>query len=250
MKSKERFLVFLAIVMMAGSAIYGQCDPDPDCVDDDDVPGQFCPLDLPDGAVNVLYDETITVIPPASYVVPGFELEVTILYIQIDSVLNLPAGIDYYPNEDTLYPGTAYCIQLNGTPTQVGKDTLELYISATVDFGDPPIKAQVTDDTSLVINIRETLGIDPKPGSAFQVYQNTPNPFTEQTRLDYYMPFKGHIELYVYNLQGVLVHQETEMVPPGEQSFRFDGKGLPPGTYLYRVRNGESIISGKLIKTR
>jgi hypothetical protein len=248
MKNKERFLILLAILMMAGIRANGQCTPDPDCKDDDDTPGQFCPLDLPDGVINMEYDETITVIPPAAYEISGFN--VTILYIQIDSVLNLPPGIDYFPSADTLYPDTAYCIQLTGTPTQLGVDTLELYISATADVFGTPTKAQVVDDTTLRIRINETVSIAPKEGSEFQVYQNVPNPFSELTRLDYYMPFSGEIELNVYNLQGVQVHHEAELVSPGEHSFGFDGKGLPPGTYIYRVKNHHSSISGKLIKSR
>jgi len=102
MKHRDRFLILLAICMMAGLRAYAQCTPDPDCVDDDDKPGQFCPLDLPDGVLNMEYDETVTVIPPGNFEISGFN--VTILYIQIDSVLNLPAGIDYFPSADTLRP--------------------------------------------------------------------------------------------------------------------------------------------------
>jgi len=248
MKNKERFLILLAILMLAGIRTYGQCTPDPNCEDNDDIPGQFCPLDLPDGALNVEYDETVTVIPPANFEISGFN--VTILYIQIDSVLDLPPGIDFFPNEDTLYPGTAYCIQLTGTPTQVWEDTLDVYISATADVFGTPTKAQVVDDTSLMIRINETVGIAPKAGSEFRVYQNVPNPFSELTRLDYYMPFRGEIELIVYNLQGVQVHYESDLVSPGEHSFGFDGGGLPPGTYIYRVKNHLSSLSGKLVKSR
>ena len=155
MKNKGRFLVLLAIWIMAGLSTYGQCTPDPACVDDDDKPGQFCPLDLPHGAINVLYDETITVIPPGTFEVLGSV--VTILYIEIDSVNNLPPGIDYFPNEDTLYPETSYCIQLTGTPTQIWKDTLEIHIAATVMFGTNEIRAPVVDDTSMSLPSRKRL---------------------------------------------------------------------------------------------
>lgn len=248
MKNRAKILALLTIGMLFGSALYGQCTPDPACVDDDDRPGQFCPLDLPVGAINVVYDETVTVIPPGNFEVSGFQ--VTILYIQIDSVLNLPTGIEYFPSEDTLFPETAYCIQLTGTPTQVGKDTLALYISATAEVLGTPTKVQVMDDTSLVITIQETLGINPFQGSEFQVYPNVPNPFSELTRLDYYVPFNDRIELNVYNVLGVLVHHESAVVPPGDHSFQFDGKGLEPGTYLYRASFGEFTSSGKLMKSR
>ncbi len=248
MKNRAKILVLLAVGMITGSSIYGQCTPDPACVDNDDKPGQFCPLDLPKGAINVLYDETVTVIPPGTFAVGDLGV-VTILYIKIDSVENMPAGIDYTPNADIFYPGTAYCIQLNGTPTEVGKDTLAIYITAMVDFLGG-IEVPVVDDTSIVITIEETLGIDPEKGSGFQVFQNVPNPFSELTRLEYYVPYNDRIELNVYNVLGVLVHHESEVVPPGEHSFRFDGKGLQPGTYFYRVAYSETSVSGKLVKSR
>lgn len=248
MKNRAKILGLLVIGMLFGSALYGQCTPDPACVDDDDNPGQFCPLDLPVGAINVLYDETVTVIPPGNFEISGFE--VTILYIEIDSVKNLPPGIDYFPNEDTLYPETAYCIQLTGTPTQVWKDTLQIHIAATVNFGGNPLRAPVVDDTSIVITIQETVGIEPFEGSAFQVYPNVPNPFSELTHLDYFVPHGDRVGLKVYTLLGALVHQETEVVPPGKHSFNFDGKGLQPGTYLYRASYGETTLSGKLVKSR
>lgn len=247
MKNKAKFLVLLAIGMLAGTGMFAQtCVPDPSCEDNDDKPGQFCPLDLKIGLLNKAYNETVTVIPPGN--IPG--TEVIIHYIEIDSVLNLPPGIDYFPNEDTLYPGTAYCIQLSGTPTQVGKDTLDIYITATIDLIGNPTPIQVVDDTSLVMTVQESLGIFQEQTSGFTVYTNVPNPFSELTRLDYYVPFNDRIELNVYNLLGVLVHHESEVVQPGEHSFRFDGRELEPGTYFYRVAFGATSASGKLVKTR
>jgi hypothetical protein len=249
MKNRAKILALLAIGMLFGSALYGQCTPDPACVDDDGKPGQFCPLDLPKGAIKVLYDETVTVIPPGTFeVIPGSE--VTILYIEIDSVKNMPPGIEYFPNADILYPETAYCIKLTGTPTETGIDTLSIYISATIDVLGTPTPFPVVDDTSLVITIQETVGIESDRGSGFQVYPNVPNPFSELTRLDYFIPKHDRIELNVYNVLGMLMHHESEVVSPGEHSFRFDGKGLQPGTYIYRVNYGETAISGKLMKSR
>jgi len=249
MKNKVKFLALLALGMLASTEMFSQqCTPDPACVDDDEKPGQFCPLDLPKGAINVLYDETVTVIPPGNFEILGNV--VTILYIEIDTVIDLPPGIEYFPSEDTLYPGTAYCIQLTGTPTEVGKDTLDIHIIATIDVLGTPTPFQVVDDTSVVITIQETVGIAPVKETGFHVFQNVPNPFSELTRLDYYVPVNDRIELNVYNVLGVLVHHESAVVPPGEHSFRFDGRELEPGTYLYRAKTSLTTVSGKLVKTR
>jgi hypothetical protein len=247
MKKSVRVMVIVAITIFSGMELFAQCTPDATCVDIGD-PGQFCPLDLPGGAINVLYDETVTVIPPGSFHYLSFDL--TIYYIEIDSVKNLPPGIDYFPNAAKLYPDTAYCIQLTGTPTQVGRDTLAIYITATVDIVGTPTPVPVVDDTSLVITILEAAGIDPIQGTAFKVFQNVPNPFTEVTRLDYFSPFDDLVELDVYNILGILVHKESVSVVPGEHYFEFDGSKLKPGTYFYRVSNSKTYVTGKFMKSR
>ena len=238
----------LILGLMAPLQLSAQCIPDTiNCADTTGTPGAFCPQDLPDAGLNVLYDETVTVIPPGSYLFYGNVL--TIFHIRIDSVLNLPPGIDYFPNADTLFPDTAYCIQLTGTPTQTGVFDLAIYITATVDFGGP-LEAQVVDDTSISITVLEELGTGPDHLTEFRVIPNVPNPFSERTRLAFYTPKQHRVELYVYNILGSLVHHEWELASPGTHSFRFDGSELKPGTYLYRVATPELYHTGKLMKTR
>lgn len=246
-RHRARLLLILALAIFSGMKLFAQCEPDTANCEDIGDPGQFCPLDLPRAGLNVLYDEVVTVIAPGTYEFFGNEL--TIFYIEIDSVKNLPPGIDYFPNAEIFYPDTAYCIQLTGTSTQTGEFALSIYITATVDFGGP-LRAQVVDDTSVHITVVEALGIDPNHNSEFQVFQNVPNPFSEVTRLTYYTPIQGKIELSIYNILGVLVHQETELAAPGKHQFNFNGSELQPGTYLYKVETGEDYFSGKFMKSR
>ncbi len=248
-KHRTRLLLILVLAIFSGMKLFAQCDPDTANCEDIGDPGQFCPLNLPQAGLNVLYDEVVTIIAPGSYLI-GELGEVEIYYIEIDSVKNLPPGIDYFPNADILYPDTAYCIQLTGTPSRTGEYALSIYITATVDFLGNPFPFQVVDDSSVVITVVEVLGIDPNHNSEFQVFQNVPNPFSEVTRLSYYTPNQGQIELSVYNILGVLVHQETELAVPGKHHFNFNGSELQPGTYLYRVETGEGYFSGKFMKSR
>ena len=247
MKNRASVLLICAITIFSGMELYAQCVPDPGCVDIGES-GQFCPLDLPGGVLNVPYDETVTVIPPGSFKYGNFD--VTIHYIKIDSVKNMPPGIDYLPNADLLYPDTAYCILLSGTPTQAGKDTLAIYITATVDIFGTPTAVPVVNDTSLVITILEAAGINPDLGTAFKVFQNVPNPFSDVTRLGYFSPFDDLVELDVYNILGILVHKESVSVIPGEHYFGFDGSELHPGTYFYRVSSSKTNVTGKIVKSR
>jgi hypothetical protein len=225
-----------------------QCDPDTTCKDTGD-PGQFCPLNLPAAGLDIPYDEVVTIIPPGSYSISQAGT-LTILYIEIDSVNNLPPGIDYIPGADRFYPDTAYCIELTGTPTQTGAFALSIHILATVDLFGTPTGIPVVNDTSVVITVVDNLGTQPIGPSQFRVYQNVPNPFSEMTRLGYYTPEEQRIELSVYNVVGVLVHHEYDMAAPGEHYFRFDGSELQPGTYLFKVSTGETYFTGKLMKSR
>jgi len=242
-----RFLLIAAPAIFTGAHLSGQCEPDTINCEDIGTPGQFCPLKLPHAGVNVFYDETVTVIPPGVFVIEGIQM--TILHIRIDSVTNMPAGIDYAPNADIFYPDTAYCIQLYGTPTEVGVDTFSIYITAMVDiFGG--LEYQVVDDSSIVLRVVEALGSDPKKAEEFNLRQNVPNPFSDFTRLAYYSTTEQGIELSVYSMLGVLVHREFEVATPGEHHFNFDGRNLKPGIYLYNVASEEAYFTGKLIKSR
>jgi len=244
------------IVLLSATLVFGtlisiqlsaQCAPDTVNCEDIGDPGQFCPLKLPHAGLNVLYDETVTVIPPGTYMFGQTQL--TILHIRIDSVKNMPPGIDYFPNADIMYPDTAYCIQLTGTPTEVGVDTFNIYITAMVDILGG-IEYQVVDDSSIVLRVVEVLGTDPKQITEFKVNPNVPNPFSDFTRMAYFSPSEERVELCVYNILGVRVHQESEIVAPGEHHFAFDGRNLEPGIYLYSVASSDAWFTGKLIKSR
>lgn len=247
MRRASILLATLIFGFLISIQVSAQCEPDTVNCEDIGTPGQFCPLILPHAGLNVLYDETVTVIPPGAFEFEGVSLN--ILHIRIDSVKNMPAGIDYYPNADIFFPDTAYCIQLTGTPTEVGVDTLAIYITALVDILGG-LEYQVVDDSSVVLKVVEVLGSDPKTVTEFKVSQNVPNPFSDFTRLGYYSPSEERVELCVYNILGVRVHQEFEIVAPGEHNFGFDGRNLEPGIYLFSVASSEAYFTGKFIKSR
>ena len=159
MRNTAKFLALFATAFFAGGILSAQCVPDTANCTDTDEPGQFCPDNLPKAGLNVLYDEVVTVIPPRSYEI--METEVNILYIEIDSVKNLPPGISYFPNATRLYPDTAYCIQLTGTPTQIGEYPLAIHILATAEIFGGIVSVPVVDTSSIVITVVEVLGINP-----------------------------------------------------------------------------------------
>ncbi len=241
-------LAALAISMFTVQSIHAQCEPDPNCTDTDE-PGEICPAQLEDGTVGVPYEQVITVIPPGEATVG--ETTITIVYVTLDNVGNLPPGLTYSENATDMYADSAYCVAITGTPTTSGEYALAITITPWVSFGADPVPYEpVTNDTSVVMTINEASGLDPASYHQFQVIPNIPNPFSEVTQIGFYTPQDEWVELMVYNILGELMYQEKQGVPPGEHHFRFSGSALLPGTYFYRVTNQKEVITGKLVKAR
>lgn len=245
----KRLVILTIASMFAGTALFGQCEPDTVNCKDVDEPGQICPMYLPDATVNKYYDEVVTVIPPSEYTLGN--LTIYLDYLLIDKVENLPEGISYAVNAERFYADTAYCVSIYGTPTQKGVDTLHIYVTPFLWInGVSTPYTQVLNDSSVILTVVEASGFDPNQFTEFHILPNKPNPFSDVTSIGFYTPFNDRIELLVYNILGILVHREDMGVPPGEYAFQFNGQSLQPGTYFYRVNNQNQYQTGKFIKTK
>ncbi|MEA3444244.1 MAG: T9SS type A sorting domain-containing protein, partial [Bacteroidota bacterium] len=76
----------------------------------------------------------------------------------------------------------------------------------------------------------------PKISDKIILYQNTPNPFSQETEFSFYLPEKAYVELTILAANGntieKLVNEELEA---GTHKIRFHTKDLPAGNYLYRL---------------
>ncbi len=157
------------------------------------------------------------------------------------------------------------------TPTTVGDLRLQEE-SPVIDAGDPDIDLSLfpggpdnpvdLNNDPRVFNGRIDLGayeyIDPT--SVYEInelpvtvalYQNYPNPFNPSTTISYSLPEHAHIELIVFDMLGreVAVLVEGQQMP-GTYEIRFDAGHLASGIYLYRLRAGEVLRSGRMMLMR
>ena len=83
------------------------------------------------------------------------------------------------------------------------------------------------------------------------LYQNYPNPFNPATMISYQLPFRSFVTLRVYNILGeqaaILVNEEKAA---GRYDVEFDGSGLSTGVYIYQLRAGSFVQSGKMVLVR
>ena len=109
------------------------------------------------------------------------------------------------------------------------------------------LKGVVLPDASLrsPTNETETTGITDAVVAQCKLYQNAPNPFSQDTQIKYYIPENIKVaQLCIYNLQGAQIKQIL-VVQRGEGSQWISGSELAAGMYLYAL-----IVDGKEVDTK
>jgi hypothetical protein len=78
--------------------------------------------------------------------------------------------------------------------------------------------------------------------------QNYPNPFNPSTIIEYSLPDEGFVILEVFNLLGKKITiLENSYKPAGRYQVKFDAQNLSSGTYVYQLRSGQKILTGKML---
>jgi N-acetylneuraminic acid mutarotase len=84
--------------------------------------------------------------------------------------------------------------------------------------------------------------------SDFTLSQNYPNPFNPSTTIDFTTQKAGNIELKVYDIQGkevaILVNGYKDA---GNYSVKFNAEDIVSGTYFYKLKTGDVILTKKMI---
>lgn len=78
-----------------------------------------------------------------------------------------------------------------------------------------------------------------------KLYQNTPNPFSEETAIEYYVPTDAKsASLYVFNLTGEML-QSLPISSFGHGSVTISGSTLQAGMYVYSL-----VVDGQMVGTK
>lgn len=90
----------------------------------------------------------------------------------------------------------------------------------------------------------------------FELYPNHPNPFNNETIIQFSLPKAGNIELSIFNLRGQKIRTlSEEYYPAGIHILRWDGRDdlgniSASGVYFYGLRNGSRKITKRLILSK
>lgn len=89
--------------------------------------------------------------------------------------------------------------------------------------------------------------------AAWILYPNYPNPFNPSTTIRYYLPYRSHISLKIYNLLGQEVRTLfSGMQQAGPHQIMWDAKDnyghiVASGVYFYRLQSPEFISTRKML---
>lgn len=99
--------------------------------------------------------------------------------------------------------------------------------------------------------VTETSSLFDEPNlqiSSARLFGNFPNPFNPRTVISYQLSVANNVELSVYNINGrqvtMLIREKQRA---GKYNVPFNAGDLPSGTYLYRLKAGNKIQTGKML---
>ena len=91
---------------------------------------------------------------------------------------------------------------------------------------------------------------------ALVVHGNYPNPFRQETRLEFDLPLPARVAVEIFDITGrrVLTVPPSDMAAGWQHHITVDGRSLPPGHYMYQMAvssaEGTSLQTGHLVRVR
>jgi endonuclease I len=135
------------------------------------------------------------------------------------------------------------------------------YTSGTSETSDSSTILLVSDDADegsigipVTVQVTDLSGVEPGGPEAgdFFLIQNSPNPFIGRTSIAFRLAGTSAVSLSVYDTGGRLVSRliDGEQMPPGRHRVEFEGDGLPPGVYFYRLAAGDRVATKRMVLLR
>jgi hypothetical protein len=87
-----------------------------------------------------------------------------------------------------------------------------------------------------------------KPTDAFELMQNYPNPFQDQTSIPFKLNQDAEVSVCIIDWTGKKTETLFEgKLERGEHTFLFERNNYPPGIYVYSLQIGNHIVSKKML---
>jgi hypothetical protein len=226
------------------------CTPDVSCVPVGKTYG-ICPdsaTGMAIGTVGVPYTQTMSMMVPATGTDFGYP-SATITSIDITSVDSLAPGLTYQcVPASCSFPGNSnHCILISGTPTMVWNKLVIVNATAHATISGFPASLPQSNKQYRSIVIPSTTSIETLDLNKFDVQQNAPNPFDGKSEIRFSSITNSDVEFKVYNMLGSIVFANKYKAEKGINMITIESNSFVPGLYVYSIKNGDKIITKRMV---
>ena len=176
--------------------------------------------------------------------------------IKLVDVEGLPESMSaYLSNVDSIFDGDAVaCVTLYGTPTadEVGQHGIVLNFDGwiTVFGATLSLYGSLGDYEKIEgyrLIVQSSASIEEGENTTFTLSQNAPNPFSNITTIELYSKDYSNYDFLIVDLMGKVVHNETINAVVGLNTIEVDASSFETGMYFYSIRNGQDVLTKKMI---
>lgn len=164
---------------------------------------------------------------------PGLNFTVT-------PALTTTAGVIYFPGNAN------NCASIWGTPTTAGTYTLQMKVDA---YANGPASSCPSTPNAMggnglssqtlkyyIIKINAPAGVETYNKERVSLYQNSPNPFSKETDIKFYVESEDVATISVYNALGSLVYEKAVRTQVGENKLTVNSESWNNGMYMYSIK--------------
>jgi outer membrane protein assembly factor BamB len=158
----------------------------------------------------------------------------------------LPSQVTFEPASFKLAPNDsqAVAIKINLAGLNAKKYTGQIIVTS---YNGPSLKMIKRAITFTVENVSDVESDNNLPKN-YSLSQNYPNPFNPSTLIQYELPASSNVVLKVYDIMGREVATLVdEYRSAGSYQIKWNAEKLTSGTYIYTLKAGGFIKSGKML---
>ena len=177
------------------------------------------------------------------------------LFLNFNNVAEGKFSMIWLPNNVTTFPDNTPFITAHFKGLLDGKSPFEFTDEPTPAFvayldvdGNPVDTALVVYQNGM-ITVGDFVSTNfTQDKRDFNLYQNYPNPFSENTSIPFDLKKSDTITLVIFDINGKKIFQYSKLYGEGTHHITIDKEVLPhPGVYLYEVQTSNELLTKQMI---
>ncbi len=150
---------------------------------------------------------------------------------------------------------------INGVETAPGQTLLMLQgtaraatkLSEAIRFSERPTRLEAYgpdgEEMNLALHFTRADGSTIPAATAYELYQNKPNPFSGETNIGFHLPTEKSVTLSIFDAAGRLVFEQKRDFGKGKNEWLLPANSLPQhGVFSYRVSTDDWSATKKMVK--